>query len=1254
MQNPQKCHICPSNAYIDIKKHVQAVHSCRAATTAQKRDVWRDYGLFQCACNKWTRSRKGFKQHLSRSANDGKNHSCLTEYNRAEDAFGALRPQPPIIRSGRVDEIAQSPGNPVNSLRPSIADADHSRLRDIVTNHAADHSRPRDIVTTPHPTSGCNLDAATFPLPNTATAIRRGPVTPDTNHRRRSNIYNGPSIVAATAPRQGPRVATPSLTDADHSRPRDIVTTARLTSGHNRVENYANPMDTAMDSLYGRTDAAHSRSRDIATTTNSNSGCNPAADPLDVPTTVTALRHGPVTSDANHSHQRELYNGPIPNAHRVVAAAAPLPGPSAADRVLAARPDMVHSMDDALHLDDDHSHPRQQAPILGVPPAIDNAHRALIEAPDQTWLGKVLHDPTQAFQSLANLPTTRLPLKPSIRKEWQKACERMARRYQEEPTETNLILILGLPKVGLAPGHTRLTIARCRRRLRQYPQILPPPVGARGSASTRPLADQVHHHLRRGEIRAAARAVRGTNPLAPATEDTLAQLLELHPENLDDPFGDYDGPPGEPLSNTCLTKAIHQLAHDVGVGISGWTTPLLKAAYEIDSFATWLTLLGRQIAAGTAPGAQYLCTAKLIPLTKPGSTKVRPIAVGELFYRVITKAILLQHCGASQLHDHQLGVGSKLGVEPIIRLGETEIMETAEVPEKYLIDIDFSNAFNTINRSCIAAAVRRHAPTVWRAVKWAYRRPTPLVINLGGATTVIESQQGARQGEPWGPFLFSLGIRDVFETVHNNVVGPTDITMAYLDDIKIVAANRDTYTAVMEYLDSPRVRQHTNLTLNQSKSSCTPADAIRTTGTEMLGSYLGPPEARRLFLREKIDKVLTYLPRLKALRSQDGLLLLRHCLSRDVTHLLRSLDCSDIADEWQRLDLAIEATLDHFRAAGTDTTESPATRPITRSLYHLPIRMGGVGIVHHGLILPAARTGYKDATSRFLEQRGLPFVPPPPPMDATEDATDDIPQTQKMLTKLIHRREYRALTSQLNPYQKAIFSDQVNNINGTWMTCGPRTKWTTLSDREVAVGLRQRTLTPVHTTSAHCLSCGAFMNLNHQESCAAVSNRRQYRHNALRDLLADQVKSLDREDPLLVELEPLVADPDSTDRTDLRIVGNIPPNGIGQDYDIGIIAITASRFTATPERVLTQARGDTKPNAISHFWVAKRVTTKTRKYEGRTRYPFQALIMTTGGTMNKKFQELIRHLQEQTSRPLRAEIAIIMLRYTTRITSPRN
>jgi len=174
------------------------------------------------------------------------------------------------------------------------------------------------------------------------------------------------------------------------------------------------------------------------------------------------------------------------------------------------------------------------------------------------------------------------------------------------------------------------------------------------------------------------------------------------------------------------------------------------------AFLDFLTLLTASVSAGTAPGRSMLCTSRLTPLAKTDGG-IRPIACGELIYRLITKTLLRKAFKPDFLEKYQLGVSSKGGVEPIVRTIERALAGTLDQRYTHLTSVDATNAFNAMYRKVIATATKRFAPALYRPAKWAYNDKSDLVVSTHA---VLESSQGVRQGDPLGPLLFSLGLSD--------------------------------------------------------------------------------------------------------------------------------------------------------------------------------------------------------------------------------------------------------------------------------------------------------------------------------------------------------------------------------------------------------------------------------------------------------------------------------------------------------------
>jgi hypothetical protein len=217
-------------------------------------------------------------------------------------------------------------------------------------------------------------------------------------------------------------------------------------------------------------------------------------------------------------------------------------------------------------------------------------------------------------------------------------------------------------------------------------------------------------------------------------------------------------------------------------GISGWTAALFSLAFEDKEapFAKFIVMLTQQIANGTAPGRYFLTASRLTPLDKnPG---VRPIAVGELFYRVAAKTIFDNVFTDNMLDANQLGVKSPGGVEPIVHM-------VAMARDGVLYDrsyskvtlLDFKNAFNQVGRASIAAEVRSSCPELFRLAKWAYNERSLLLTRGPEGQERLWSEQGVRQGDPLGPFLFSLAFRPHLQELQQ-VLGDRALVSAYLDD----------------------------------------------------------------------------------------------------------------------------------------------------------------------------------------------------------------------------------------------------------------------------------------------------------------------------------------------------------------------------------------------------------------------------------------------------------------------------------------
>jgi hypothetical protein len=85
-----------------------------------------------------------------------------------------------------------------------------------------------------------------------------------------------------------------------------------------------------------------------------------------------------------------------------------------------------------------------------------------------------------------------------------------------------------------------------------------------------------------------------------------------------------------------------------------------------------------------------------------------------MIYRLATKAFVPHSNQRDFLLPYQFGVGSRDGVERVVRAVESALEGTLDRPYTHLTSLDFSNAFNTVDRRDIAEGHRQYAPVSTR------------------------------------------------------------------------------------------------------------------------------------------------------------------------------------------------------------------------------------------------------------------------------------------------------------------------------------------------------------------------------------------------------------------------------------------------------------------------------------------------------------------------------------------------------------
>jgi hypothetical protein len=124
----------------------------------------------------------------------------------------------------------------------------------------------------------------------------------------------------------------------------------------------------------------------------------------------------------------------------------------------------------------------------------------------------------------------------------------------------------------------------------------------------------------------------------------------------------------------------------------------------------------------------------------------------------------------SYLSPHQLGVATKLGRKATIHT--TRTFANNDQNRDKLLELDFKNAFNSVERDCILKEVQCHTPLLYPYLYQCYRNPSTLFFG----DHLISSSVGAQQGDSCGPMIFSLTIQPIILSLDSQ------LNIWYLDD----------------------------------------------------------------------------------------------------------------------------------------------------------------------------------------------------------------------------------------------------------------------------------------------------------------------------------------------------------------------------------------------------------------------------------------------------------------------------------------
>ena len=158
-----------------------------------------------------------------------------------------------------------------------------------------------------------------------------------------------------------------------------------------------------------------------------------------------------------------------------------------------------------------------------------------------------------------------------------------------------------------------------------------------------------------------------------------------------------------------------------------------------------------------------LCGASLLPCKKR-SGGLRPIAVGEVL-RCLTSKCVSRVVRAEALRIQsplQVGISIPAGCEAIVH-AVLNVQEDSSIPpeNRFTLLVDFSNAFNSVNRAALFREVKDRIPSIVAWMKCSYRSRT--ILHLAHCS--ILSCCGVQYGDALGPLGFALALHPIVEKI---------------------------------------------------------------------------------------------------------------------------------------------------------------------------------------------------------------------------------------------------------------------------------------------------------------------------------------------------------------------------------------------------------------------------------------------------------------------------------------------------------
>jgi hypothetical protein len=735
-------------------------------------------------------------------------------------------------------------------------------------------------------------------------------------------------------------------------------------------------------------------------------------------------------------------------------------------------------------------------------------------------------------------------------------------------------------------------------------------------------------HLTKGSTRKATSEINSLG-VAPDTAFVRKQLQMMNPPPFQ-PFqeSDYQQCEKWDLPPSIVKNQMKQMKADSCPGPSGISVQSVKKAMATEEGANSITQVVNRILNGVEPHTYCLTAAKLVPLVK-SSTKIRPIAAGEVLTRLAART-LLKHQEKELLRylkPLQMGVKEKGGIETIIHSVRGEFNSGNAI-----LSLDLANAFNSISREKIRRTLAENFPDMLPYFVWAYQHSAPLYF---GEEVLAYSTEGVRQGDPLGPAFFALGIQDVLKQVQEEF--PSVTVLAYLDDVTVTGPPSTLVHVARRFRN---LVAECGLQMNMNKSVlCVPPEMttpnaaglpIVKDGIEILGAPVGTSNFESSTCLRKVRdmrKTLLVKPE-TAISAQSRYILLKDSVIPTLNHLLRSVPPWNREKAVEYFDNVVMQTAQLLLGAA----EFGDMKDVENcELLRLPLRLGGLGLTRASMVsLPAyvASTWeagvLHDAETRLLLISSLQNYQVDIKEEDLKQQAPNRKQQQFLTDQVMKNRLYALMRAQDEEMNARLKASQQPGAQD-WLSVLPTSNTKQFSDQQwrIAVRLRLGLTVSRSTLPAECPLCDGMVDALHPFVCAYsdLKAERTERHNQLRDSLLGMLSAWafqTKKEPL-VKQEGQVNSSGRANEKETRLRGDVE---LIQTSGPMIVDLSVIH----PSAVRNQQ--NLRPTAATSI----REQSKCRKYEQpcqQVHKAFLPFVLQTFGGIGNKGLEFLSNLKNR-------------------------